>query len=52
MVGLIAMTLAAMTARPAVLHSQQPAANAMVERGKYLVGITGCHDCHSPKTTG
>jgi cytochrome c553 len=23
--------------------------NAQVERGKYLVGITGCHDCHSPK---
>src|SRR5207249_10927311 len=20
-----------------------------VERGKYLVSITGCHDCHSPK---
>lgn len=20
-----------------------------VERGKYLVNITGCHDCHSPK---
>jgi cytochrome c553 len=24
-------------------------ANAAVERGRYLVGITGCHDCHSPK---
>jgi mono/diheme cytochrome c family protein len=31
------------------------AANAQssaVDRGKYLVGITGCHDCHSPKVTG
>jgi mono/diheme cytochrome c family protein len=32
---------------------QKPAAaNAQVERGKYLVGITGCHDCHSPKIKG
>ena len=23
-----------------------------VERGRYLVGITGCHDCHSPKVAG
>ena len=25
------------------------ASAAAVERGKYLVTITGCHDCHSPK---
>jgi cytochrome c553 len=24
-------------------------ATTPVERGKYLVNITGCHDCHSPK---
>src|SRR5437867_10348372 len=24
-------------------------AASAVERGKYLVSITGCHDCHSPK---
>ena len=24
-------------------------AASAVEHGKYLVGITGCHDCHSPK---
>jgi len=30
----------------------QAAGNSQVERGKYLVGITGCHDCHSPKITG
>ena len=23
-----------------------------MERGRYLVGITGCHDCHSPKVKG
>ena len=27
-------------------------ANAAVERGRYLVTITGCHDCHSPKVKG
>ncbi len=34
---------------------QRPAAagaNAVGERGKYLVGIPGCHDCHSPKVAG
>src|SRR5215813_4042132 len=32
--------------------AQQPANNAVVERGRYLVRITGCHDCHSPKVKG
>jgi len=32
--------------------AQQPANNAAVERGRYLVTITGCHDCHSPKVEG
>jgi cytochrome c553 len=51
--GVLGMAFAGMFARPAELASQQPAAaNAMVERGRYLVGITGCHDCHSPKVTG
>jgi len=30
----------------------QQANNAAVERGRYLVRITGCHDCHSPKVQG
>ena len=30
----------------------QQANNAQVERGRYLVTITGCHDCHSPKIEG
>jgi cytochrome c553 len=35
----------------ALLRAQTPpAAESAVERGRYLVGITGCHDCHSPKT--
>lgn len=32
--------------------SAQQANNAQVERGRYLVRITGCHDCHSPKVQG
>jgi mono/diheme cytochrome c family protein len=32
--------------------AQQPAGNPQVERGRYLVRITGCHDCHSPKVQG
>jgi len=30
----------------------QPAAETPVARGAYLVGIMGCHDCHSPKRMG
>jgi len=43
----VAATLAVCT--PA---SAQQANNAAVERGRYLVTITGCHDCHSPKVRG
>jgi mono/diheme cytochrome c family protein len=32
--------------------SAQQANNTAVERGRYLVRITGCHDCHSPKVQG
>ena len=31
---------------------RKPAAQSPVERGKYLVTITGCHDCHTPKIEG
>src|SRR5262245_63667629 len=33
-------------------EAQQAPNNAAVERGRYLVRITGCHDCHSPKVQG
>jgi cytochrome c553 len=40
----------------ALLVAASPAiaqqASAQVERGRYLVTITGCHDCHSPKIEG
>jgi len=29
-----------------------PSAQERIERGKYLVGIMGCGDCHSPKIMG
>ena len=40
----------AIAAAPSV--SAQTSTDSQVERGKYLVGITGCHDCHSPKIAG
>ena len=40
----------------ALLVASSPAiaqqGGAQVERGRYLVRITGCHDCHSPKVEG
>lgn len=36
----------AAAAAPAITEAQR------IERGQYLVGITGCHDCHSPKIMG
>ena len=32
--------------------STSAAAQSAVERGKYLVTIGGCHDCHTPKKIG
>jgi mono/diheme cytochrome c family protein len=51
-VAAIAAATTLFTATPS--GAQQPAAgsNASVERGRYLVRITGCHDCHSPKVKG
>jgi mono/diheme cytochrome c family protein len=34
------------------LSVRAEAQQSPVERGRYLVGITGCHDCHSPKVKG
>ena len=44
----LASVLALSLAAAPALHAQ----DSQVERGKYLVGITGCHDCHSPKVPG
>lgn len=51
--GAAALLIGAIVMYPAPMLSQQGAGNnALVERGRYLVGITGCHDCHSPKVKG
>src|SRR4030095_11943183 len=42
-------------AAPSGLRAPAPPASppdSVIERGRYLVGITGCHDCHSPKIAG
>ena len=46
-----AAAVAAVLAVSTPAYAQQ-ANNAQVERGRYLVRITGCHDCHSPKVQG
>jgi mono/diheme cytochrome c family protein len=47
-----AATVAAVLSISAPAGAQQSGSNAAVERGRYLVRITGCHDCHSPKVQG
>jgi mono/diheme cytochrome c family protein len=42
--------LAAAAAISAVLLATASAAESQVERGKYLVTISGCSDCHTPGT--
>jgi len=37
-------------ARPA--EAAETAKNAQVERGRYLVNTSGCHDCHTPLKMG
>ena len=44
--------LAAETGQAQQRTGGAPAGGASVDRGKYLVSITGCHDCHSPKSQG
>lgn len=45
---LVMLSLAATSGRA----QQRGGGEVSVERGRYLVGITGCHDCHSPKVEG
>lgn len=51
--GAAAGTALIILATSAAPSSQQSAGtSALIERGQYLVRITGCHDCHSPKVSG
>jgi cytochrome c553 len=47
-----AVLAAAVFAVSAPAYAQRGTASPAVERGRYLVQITGCHDCHSPKVEG
>jgi mono/diheme cytochrome c family protein len=49
-IGLASVLLLSLAAASA--PQAQSASESQVERGRYLVGITGCHDCHSPKIEG
>jgi mono/diheme cytochrome c family protein len=40
------------TAAPDAPKAAAPLAEDIVKRGEYLVKITGCNDCHSPKKMG
>jgi len=40
------------TVEAAVDTPVAPTPEQMASRGEYLVGIMGCHDCHSPKVFG
>ena len=35
-----------------VAESPEPSVEDVIAHGEYLVGIMGCHDCHSPKRMG
>ena len=50
--GVVALLLIASANGQAQQKGAAAAGGASTERGKYLVNITGCHDCHSPKSQG
>ena len=51
--GVLALLLVAAATGQAQQRAGGAAAAATpADRGKYLVNITGCHDCHSPKSQG
>jgi len=35
-----------------VVETLEPSVEDVIAHGEYLVGIMGCHDCHSPKRMG
>lgn len=52
LIGAGVVVTAAVAFGGSVGAQQAPGTSTQVERGRYLVGITGCHDCHSPKVQG
>ena len=47
-----ALLFCAMLVSFTACEERRRVAPAPLERGKYLVTITGCHDCHTPKLEG
>jgi mono/diheme cytochrome c family protein len=45
---LLVTATAAWVASSAYAQAGAPAKNPQIERGRYLVKITGCNDCHTP----
>ncbi len=41
-----------LAAPPVAAAGPAPASKALLKRGAYLVGIMGCHDCHTPLKMG
>ena len=50
--GVLALLLVSAEIGQAQQRAGGAAATTPVDRGKYLVNISGCHDCHSPKSQG
>src|SRR5678815_4831256 len=50
--GVIALLCASATGQAQQRAGGAAASGVSADRGKYLVNITGCHDCHSPKSQG
>ena len=50
--GVVMLLVIAATSGQAQQRGAAAGVNPSVERGRYLVNITGCHDCHSPKSQG
>ena len=51
-VGVTRLTAQAGAAAQAKPAAAKPASAAVVARGKYIVDISGCHDCHTPHKMG
>jgi mono/diheme cytochrome c family protein len=51
-VGVTRLTAQAGGAAQAKPAAAKPASAAVVARGKYIVDISGCHDCHTPHKMG
>ncbi len=51
-IAVTAVAVAALARETAVKRSPEAVAKERVERGRYLVSTSGCHDCHTPWIDG